>query len=488
MDRWKPRNKRWMISFVLGAVGISVILLGLILGIVVFQPKADGAHAASAGTVHMSGTHAQQMQVSVLPMHPMYDLAVNMDNAQGQASCINKAAPPLCYSPQQLRQAYQVAPLLARGITGKGRIITIIDAFQDPTIRDELHLFDQMFGLNDPQLNIIAPFGLTPFNVKDPAQTGFAGEIALDVEWAHAIAPGATIDLVLANVRAETVQGQLNALLKATNFAVQRSLGSVISQSFGASEDCLGVDFIQQMHKIFQQARRQKQTVFASAGDLGSAALHCVNGNPVTLAQGVNYPASDPLVSSVGGTTLRTERNGQYSSETVWNDAQQGDGATGGGVSQVFGLPAFQQNIQSDRRVVSDLSLDADPLTGVPVVSSQIMPGQTVLIPIGGTSIGSPVAAGMVALFDQMEGKRLGFLNSALYRLRVSGQAQRTLHDVRHGNNVFVFQANNQQVVTVPGFKSVVGWDPPTGVGTPQAVNMAAQLPNFVQAGDGADL
>src|SRR5262249_47035556 len=154
---------------------------------------------------------------------------------------LQSQAAPRCYSPQQIRQAYGVQALLDKGITGKGRVITIIDAFQDPAIRQELHMFDQLFGLKDPQLNILAPFGLTPFNPKDKAQIAFAGEIALDVEWAHAMAPDATINLVLANVKQQTLQGELTALLQATSFAVGHNLGSSISQSFGISESCAGM-------------------------------------------------------------------------------------------------------------------------------------------------------------------------------------------------------------------------------------------------------
>lgn len=212
-------------------------------------------------------------------------------------------------------------------------------------------------------------------------------------------------------------------------------------------------------------------------------------------------------MTSVGGTTLLASASGAYISETVWNESQQGDGATGGGVSTVFALPAFQQNIvNSQMRVVDDISLDADPLTGVPVVTSSLMGGGTMIVPFGGTSIGSPMAAGMVALFDQaVGGKRLGFLNSALYRISQNATAyEQAFHDVTAGNNTFVFKqsanktvtkavkvANAQnvgKVATIQGFQAANGWDVPTGLGTPDAANLAKLLPQFIQAGDGADL
>ena len=220
--------------------------------------------------------------------------------------------------------------------------------------------------------------------------------------------------------------------------------------------------------------------------------LQCnAQGTPVTIAKGVNYPASDPLVTSVGGTTLLAGLNGTYMSETAWNESLKGAGATGGGASKLFAHPAFQQNVVNSKvRGVCDISLDADPLTGVPIVSSSLIPGKTLLLPVGGTSIGSPVAAGMTALFDQAAGgKRLGFLNSALYRISQNAAAYPlAFHDIQTGNNTFVFQLANGNIITVPGFQTAKGWDPPTGLGTPVAVNMAKLLPQFVKAKDGKHL
>jgi subtilase family serine protease len=477
------RRRRPLLYVAMCLLSIGLVLVGAFLGTALWHIPLGGAHAAEVPEQSM-------LQAGVLPLKPMYKQAVKMGtNAKG---CLSSATPPLCYSPQQLRVAYGVQPLIARGITGKGRIITIIDAFQDPTIRADLHLFDTLFGLNDPQLNIIAPFGLTRFNPKDPAQTGFAGEIALDVEWAHAIAPGATIDLVLANVQQESLRGELAALFRATGFAVHNDIGSVISQSFGVSEECAGNALVQQAHTLFQIARAQKQTVFASAGDSGSAAVRCdTNGQPVDLERGVNYPASDPLVTSVGGTTLQLAGNGAYAGETAWNESQRGGGATGGGISNVFAVPAYQQNVvDAGGRGVSDIALDADPLTGVPIVTNSMMPGETMLIPTGGTSVGAPVAAGMTALLDQAAGnKRLGFLNSAFYRISQSPAIYaQAFHDVTAGNNTFTFKNGNGQKGTIAGFEAGVGWDSPTGAGSPDAANLATLLPLFITPDDGAGL
>jgi subtilase family serine protease len=511
----KKRQRKRFFFFMLCTIGVAAILVGILFATVLRSPRQEASAAGPGyiGSRHGSSWYAQRgMDVGITPMRPMYSMAKRMVEQATAATlpCLNSTALPRCYSPQQIRQAYGVRPLINNGITGKGRIITIIDAFQDPTVRQDLHVFDQVFGLNDPTLNIITPFGVNAFNAKDPAQVGFAGEIALDVEWAHAIAPGATIDLVLAHVQNETARGEIDALLQATGYAVNNSLGSVISQSFGVGEGCLTAASLQSFHQIFQQARAQGQTVFAAAGDSGAAAVVCnANGVATTVEQGVNYPASDPLVTSVGGTTLLATSTGAYISETAWNESQQGDGATGGGVSKVFALPTFQQNIvNSQARAVDDIALDADPLTGVPVVTSSFMSGGTMIVPFGGTSIGSPIAAGMTALFDQAAGgKRLGFLNAALYRISQNAIAyEQAFHDVTAGSNTFIFKQStgnkttitkiaNQtstndtgKTFTIAGFQAGNGWDAPTGLGSPNAAALANLLPQFMQAGDGAGL
>ncbi|BCL77934.1 S53 family peptidase [Ktedonobacteria bacterium brp13] len=452
--------------------------------------QPDAAAPGAPGGMPASGNSG------VTPMRPQWGEAVKMNNGNLTLKCLNSNVAPRCYSPQQIRQAYGVTPLLQAGITGKGRIITLIEAFQDPTIASELALFDQTFGLNNPQLNILTPFGKTPFDPKDAAQTAFAGETALDVEWAHAMAPDATIDVVEGNVKDETNPGQLTALLQATNFAVQSNLGSVISQSFGVSEQCLSSTFIQQAHQIYEQARAQKQTVFASAGDNGAAAIQCntATGMAASIVQGIEYPASDPLVTSVGGTSLQAAADGTYQSEVTWNTSQQNAGATGGGYSVVFARPPFQQHVVlGNARGIADIAFNANPLTGVPVVTSSLKPGQTLLIPIGGTSLGVPAIAGITALFDQAAGNtRLGFINSALYRIQQHPDIYAaTFHDITQGNNSFFFQvAKGQNIMSaeIAGFNAQPGWDPPTGLGTFIADAMARVLPEYIHANDGSTL
>src|SRR2546430_2636240 len=165
--------------FLMVSVSVCVLLVSMLLSSVFFRSTA---YAASKG-------------ISARIPHniPLYNAAVKAN--AGLLPCLSSTTIPLCYSPQQIRRAYGIQPLLNQGITGKGRTIVIVDDYQSPTIVSDLALFDKIFNLPTAKLNIIAPFGLKPFDPGDPAAVGFAIEIALDVEWSHAIAPGATIDL-----------------------------------------------------------------------------------------------------------------------------------------------------------------------------------------------------------------------------------------------------------------------------------------------------
>jgi subtilase family serine protease len=468
---------RYFLYLLPTALVISAVALGILFRTGVLQ-KVNAAPGATGNAQKISTLG------SILPLRPVKDQVVNLTNTSKLLECLDKTELPLCYTPQQIRQAYGVQPLLDAGITGKGQTIALIEAFDDPTVKTDLQRFDKIFGLPDTQLKTIAPFGVPPFDFKDPEQTGFASETALDTQWAHAMAPDATIVIIQAKDAA------ISEIFKAVQFAVEQNIGDVISISLGISEQCTLTEEIKQAHASFQQARDQKQTILASAGDSGSADADCdANRNLVTLTQGVSLPASDPLVTSVGGTTLLAGKTGVYQSETTWNEADQGHGATGGGFSNIFAKPDFQQNIPGTRRGVADISFDADPLTGVPAVLGSSEPGQTLLAAFGGTSLGAPAIAGMTALFNQAAGQRLGFLNNALYRISEdAGAYAEAFHDIQSGNNPFVFKDDNDRLVFVDGFNAAPGWDPPTGVGTPNASGLAKHLAKFIKPNDGTTL
>ncbi len=393
-----------------------------------------------------------------------------------QLACQAPGAKARCYTPQQIQNAYNITPLYKNRITGVGHTIVIIDAFQSPTIRHDLALFDRIFGLKDPRLRIFAPDGLAAFNPKDPVQVSWAGEITLDVEWAHAVAPGANIDLVLANplkVQSNTFSGFLLNILRATQFAVNNNLGDVISQSFGGNETCATKATLQAQHAVFQAAAAKKITLFASSGDRGAAQVNCAS---TTFVKAVSTPASDPLVTAVGGTTLNANAtNGAYINETGWV-------GSGGGFSTIFPEPTFQKGtraIANNQRGLPDVASVADPRTGVVVVWSSSGQGPDLVAVFGGTSVGSPQWAGITALTNERMGARMGSLNGALYRLGASAQAAKAFHDIAKGNNSFAGQDANGAAVAVKGFDAVKGWDPVTGLGTPNAAALAQLLPQF---------
>jgi subtilase family serine protease len=397
--------------------------------------------------------------------------------------CLDNPTPtpaaPRCYSPQQIRNAYDVTPLLRKGITGKGRTIVIIDASSSPTLQSDLHFYDQLYGLKDPKLNVIAPFGVPPVNPSIYVET------ALDVETAHSLAPDATIDLLLTSdtTNDATVEGVFYDLLKPVKYAIDHNLGDVISISYGAGESCFDKTYLQYEHELFATAQQKGISVFVSAGDSGAAILSCTSPTSeigLFSGKGTSIPASDPLVSSVGGTTLNaTVGAGTYVSETTWNEDAVYEGATGGGFSSVFPRPGYQEKVPGIGRTrgLPDVSWDADPLTGVPVVVS--IQGGTYILPVGGTSVGAPAWAGLTALFNQYAGKRLGFLNGAFYRILKSKSYGATFQDIKTGNNSVLGFDKNGNLLHVIGYNAGPGWDAVTGVGTPDVDDLAVLLKQY---------
>ena len=383
-----------------------------------------------------------------------------------------------CYSPQQIRKAYNIQSVLSEGITGQGNTLVIIDAYQSPTIVHDLATFNAVFGLPNPTFNIIAPDGLTPFNPNDPNQVGWAAEITLDVEWSHAVAPGATIDLVLARSSNDP------DILSATKFAVENNLGSVISQSFGEGETCADPNLLVAEHQVFKEATAKHMTLFASSGDDGAAQPTC-DGSSFFLS--ASTPASDPFVTGVGGTHLAADpQTGTYLGETAWNDSY---GASGGGLSVIYPRPNFQQDlVQRKSRGVPDVAYNGDVNGGVLVVWSSSGSGSNLVFIFGGTSAGSPQWAGIIALGNQLAGHRLGFLNKAIYRIGESGSYTRAFHDIVIGNNTVVETDSSGKPVTILGYATQRDWDPVTGWGSPNVARLLPLLIDNDSAADGASI
>jgi subtilase family serine protease len=239
-----------------------------------------------------------------------------------QANCL-KYGDYLCYTPQRVEAAYNLAPLYKRGITGKGETIVIVDSFGSPTIAHDLNVFDKQFNLPaPPSLKIIAPAGKIPaWNPNNTDMTGWAGETTLDVEYAHTIAPGANILLVETPVsETEGVNG-FPQIVQAEDYVIAHHLGGVISQSFGATEETFtGIAQVKALRTAYEAAAAQKNgpTVLAASGDAG-ATDYQANGTDLYTHPVTDWPASDPLVTSVGGTQLIPLAHGAWES-VVWND------------------------------------------------------------------------------------------------------------------------------------------------------------------------
>ncbi len=442
-----------------------------------------------------------------------------------QAQCFS--AGRRCFTPQGIEAAYNLAPLYAKGRNGSGETIAIVDSFGSDTIAHDLHVFDQAYGLQPMcgEEGVTCTAGMPTFsqlslqgspatkvssNAKNAAglqdRTAWSLEVSLDVERAHAVAPGANILLVTTPV-AETlgVQG-FPQMMAAEDYVVQHHLANVISQSFGAAEQSFhNTNSLQNLRGAFEDAAANGVTVLASAGDGGTAntlKAPVSKGGTLVPFPSVIWPASDPLVTSVGGTDLCTDPNATTrvvdstdpparcqafpgQAEVVW---QQGTAATGGGFSSVFAEPSYQASLPADStpitgmRGVPDIGLNAAPATGVTIYDSLPPQGSSGLIcgaspcsagwyDIGGTSASAPQWAGIVAIADQANGGvGLGEINPALYKVGSNPtEYAKDFFDVTVG-------ANNNPSTTVTGFPATTGWDPTTGLGTPNAANLVSDL------------
>ena len=381
-----------------------------------------------------------------------------------------------CYSPQEIQKAYGLDSVLANGINGKGQTIVIVDSFGSPTVENDLKVFDAGYGLPDPpHFQVLSPLGTVPFDLKNATQVGWAYETSLDVQWAHAIAPGANIVLLTSPVaETEGVHG-MPQMLELEDFALSNHLGKVISQSWGATENTFktpdGQKVLADFEAMYQRAADANVTVLASAGDSGVSNVD-VKNQPYPFPT-VIYPASSAWVTAVGGTSLVASTDGTYQSEVVWNEGPT-NGATGGGVSQIYrdpdyqadNLPAADQSILNGRRGIPDIAYNADPNTGILIYAS-FQPKQAGWIIIGGTSEGSPQWAGLIADANQLAGHPLGRLNPKLYSLGNGGSYGSQFHDITSGNN-------SQNGLT--GYNATTRWDLTTGWGSPKAATLLAAL------------
>lgn len=450
----RPRVRRGIAALAAGAVGV-----------------------ATAAAVGASGAG-----VSAAPARSVDRLPAVTPAAAGHIDLAHRwAAPPTtatceaqikiaCYSPLQLQQAYNVKKVFAQGLTGAGRTIAVVDSFGSPTIQADLRKFDADFGLPDPNLSIIQPAGPVPaYDPTDTTRQGWAFESTLDVEYAHAMAPGANILLVETPVAETEGNTGLPEMMDAEQYVAQHKLADVISQSFGATENTFSnpARDLPRLEYAFKAAARRNITVLASSGDAGAtdAQLDGATDYPYRVN---SWPSSDPLVTSVGGTQLFLDAKGNRTKrDVVWND---GYGAGGGGTSLVFGRPSYQDSVKGvvgAKRGTPDISLSAAVDGGalVYITAGGISPGYHI---VGGTSEASPLLAGIVALAAQAVGHGVGQLNPRLYAYAAQqGYGRSGLVDVTQGNNSFD---------GVKGYRATKGYDLASGLGTVDAYKVYKAL------------
>jgi subtilase family serine protease len=334
-------------------------------------------------------------------------------------------------TPAQVRSAYgfSLAAVNGTSLTGAGETIAIVDAYNDPYIASDLKAFDAKYGIAaPPSLKVVSETGSTTALPQN--SSSWSGEIALDVEWAHAIAPGANILLVEAN------SSNTSDLLSAVNYARNQSGVVAVSMSWGSSEFSGETSY----NSYFTTpAGHAGVTFVASSGDNGAGAI---------------WPAVSTNVLAVGGTTLSLSGS-NYGSESAWSDS-------GGGVSKFISKPSYQTAYTGRTRGSPDVSYDANPNTGFAVYNSYDGGWEQV----GGTSAGAPQWAALVALADQGRAlKGLGSLDGGTQTLpAIYAMPSSDFHDITSGSN---------------GYPAKTGYDLATGRGSPVAQNVISYLVGY---------
>jgi subtilase family serine protease len=423
-------------------------------------------------------------------------------SADAQPTAYGKHQPyAVCgYGPQQLQSAYGESGLLNSGVDGRGVTVAITDAYAAPTILQDAQKYNQVHKqplFTPGQFSQITPKKNGYDQTDLCGAQGWYGEETLDVEAVHAMAPGAKIVYVGA---ADCLSGLDDAWAS----AIDNHIADVITNSWTDGTDdinLLGTDYVQFYQQFSLEAALTGITVNFSSGDDGD---HTAGGTDLP-SKTVEFPADLPFVTGVGGTSVLAGSRGQWLGEYGWQNAYSGltngawtpappgpyNSGGGGGTSQLFAQPFYQAGRvpasiseyygSTPMRAVPDIAMDGDPNTGMIVGETQVFPDGTYWdqYRIGGTSLSSPLLAGVVAVADQAHHRSLGFINPLYYRMLGSA----ALHDIAaptsplaqvrtdYVNFLDNSQGKSYRLQTIDVQSSTLhdtpGYDNETGVGTP---------------------
>ncbi len=357
---------------------------------------------------------------------------------------VRAAAASLSYTPIQVAVLYN----FPTGVNGAGECIALIELGGGYKPKDLSKYWSELKLSKKPTVSAISVGSGSNKPTGDP--DGPDGEVMLDIEVSGSIAPAAKIVVHFAE---NTDAGFLNAITTAVHDSTNNP--SVVSISWGGPESSWTQQAMTSMDEAFQSAAAMGVTVCIAAGDDGST--DGVNDG----LNHVDFPASSPNVLACGGTELIASDN-TITSETVWNELANNEGATGGGISEVFPLPSWQTGIgvppsanptHNVGRGVPDVAGDADPTTGYVT----LVDGDSEVI--GGTSAVAPLWAGLIALINQSIGKPVGFINPLLYKTATTAA---DFHEITSGNN--------------GAYKAGAGWNACTGLGSPIGTKVAVAL------------
>ena len=420
-------------------------------GVTLHDYQKDGKTFYSyTGTISMPQEHAEPVEAVIgLDNHPIAMPHFRLLDSKKKRRPKRQPDQMDSFNPPQVAQLYN----FPTGVNGAGQTIGIIELGGGYNPSD-LSTYFAGLGVDEPRVTAVSVDGATnspnlPSTSSDPNADG---EVALDIEVAGSIAPGANIAVYFTT---NTPQGFLDALTTAIHDTANGP-PSVISISWGSPESNWTAQTMTAFDEACQSAVALGITITVASGDNGSS-----DG---ASGDNVDFPASSPHVLGCGGTEL-IAANGVIQQEMVWNDQPQGGGASGGGVSSVFTLPPWQMNANvpasptsGGGRGVPDVAGDASPETGYNV----LFDGQSEVV--GGTSAVAPLWAALIALLNQQRGSNIGFANLALYQ-----SAENGFNDITQGNN--------------GSFSAGPGYDCCTGLGTPNG-NQLSQI--FAATSSGA--